>query len=374
MQAWSDGASNEGFAFFGVDADGWTFHSSEFGTVSLRPYMTIAYDPPQPASLDLDANNDSGATGSSHALTFTENDAAVLVADDDATITDSDSTHFDSITVTITKQLDGAFENLSANTSGTSITASYNSGTGTLTLSGSDTVSNYQQVLRTVSYQNTSEDPNSTSRVISVQVSDAAIDSNLAYATIDILAVNDASVESSIEGMALAYTENDWAVAISSTLAIADLDDTHIESAVVQITAGYNSGEDVLSFTNQNNITGSYNSSTGAWTLTGSATLAQYETAIRSIRYTNISENPDTTTRTVSFTVNDGDDNSNTVTRDITIGSVNDDPTNAGSLSSDITVTEDVSSNIDLSAIDLSDVDASSGSLTIKLPSYDNMP
>ncbi len=109
-------------------------------------------------------------------------------------------------------------------------------------------------------------------------------------------------------------------------MAITDLDDTNIESATVQITGNYVSGEDLLSFTNQNGITGSYNSSTGTWTLTGSATLAQYEAAIRSITYTNSSEHPDTTTRTISFTINDGDANSNTLTRDITITRVNDAP------------------------------------------------
>ena len=61
-------------------------------------------------------------------------------------------------------------------------------------------------------------------------------------------------------------------------------------------------------------------------TLTGNATLDQYEIAIRSVTYANASENPDTTTRTVSLTVNDGDDNSNTLTRDIAITAVNDGP------------------------------------------------
>ena len=41
---------------------------------------------------------------------------------------------------------------LSANTAGTSITASYDSGTQTLTLSGSDTLAHYQQVLDAVSF------------------------------------------------------------------------------------------------------------------------------------------------------------------------------------------------------------------------------
>ncbi|MCP4473010.1 MAG: LamG domain-containing protein, partial [Gammaproteobacteria bacterium] len=51
----------------------------------------------------------------------------------------------------------------------------------------------------------------------------------------------------------------------------------------------------------------------------------------------------------------------------ITVNPVNDNPTNAGSLPTDISVTEDVSSNVDLSTIDLSDVDAASGSLTVTL-------
>ncbi len=56
---------------------------------------------------------------------------------------------------------------------------------------------------------------------------------------------------------------------------------------------------------------------------------------------------------------------SDTIT--ITVNAVNDDPTNAGTLPTDITVTEDVASNVDLSAIDLSDVDSASGLLTVKL-------
>ena len=94
--------------------------------------------------------------------------------------------------------------------------------------------------------------------------------------------------------------------------------------ATVQITGNYANGQDVLSFTNQNGITGSWNTTTGELTLTGSATKAQYEAALRSVTYHNTSEDPSTATRTISFTVNDGDANSNTQTRDITFTAVND--------------------------------------------------
>ncbi|WP_145288461.1 FG-GAP-like repeat-containing protein [Rosistilla oblonga] len=182
-----------------------------------------------------------------------------------------------------------------------------------------------------------------------------------------ITGVNDAPVASSIEETSLAYTENDGAVVVTSTLTLADDDLENLESATIQITSGYQSSEDVLGFVDQNGITGSWGAGTGTLTLTGSASVAHYQTALRSITYSNASELPDTTTRMVSFTVNDGDANSNTVARGISIASVNDAPFNAGSLPSDVTVTEDVLSDIDLSAIDLSDVDHNGGNLTLTL-------
>ena len=54
-------------------------------------------------------------------------------------------------------------------------------------------------------------------------------------------------------------------------------------------------------------------------------------------------------------------------TVNIDIAAINDDPTNAGSLPSDIAVTEDVASNIDLMAINLADIDAAGSSLTVTL-------
>jgi len=62
----------------------------------------------------------------------------------------------------------------------------------------------------------------------------------------------------------------------------------------VSLTAGFVSGEDILAFTDQNGITGSWNGSTGVLTLTGSATLANYQTALRSVTYLNSSDNPST--------------------------------------------------------------------------------
>ena len=77
----------------------------------------------------------------------------------------------------------------------------------------------------------------------------------------------------------------------------------------MSISAGFFAG-DTLNFTNQNGITGSYNGSTGVLTLTGSASLANYQTALRSITFSSTSDNPTSfgtdTSRTITWTANDG--------------------------------------------------------------------
>ena len=86
--------------------------------------------------------------------------------------------------------------------------------------------------------------------------------------------VNDVASIESIEGSDLNYTENDGAVAITSSINLTDVDDVDLESAVVQITGNYVNGEDVLSFTNQNGITGNWNATTGTLTLTGTSSVS----------------------------------------------------------------------------------------------------
>src|ERR671934_195747 len=161
------------------------------------------------------------------------------------------------------------------------------------------------------------------------KVNDGSLDSNEATVSITVNAVNDAPVLANIEGSALSYTENDAPTAITSTLTVSDVDNANLASATVAISAGYQSGADVLAFTNQNGITGSWNAGTGTLTLTGTASLADYQTALRSVPYANPSDAPSATTRTVSFQVEDGQAQnhaSNTQTRDITVTPSNDSP------------------------------------------------
>ena len=99
-------------------------------------------------------NNSPVVTAGGGSPTYTEDGAAVVV-DPGVTVSDVDNTNLASATVTITNLVDSGAEVLAANTAGTSIVASY--AAPTLTLTGSDTLAHYQQVLRTVTYLDSTE-------------------------------------------------------------------------------------------------------------------------------------------------------------------------------------------------------------------------
>ncbi|MEQ1635602.1 MAG: DUF4347 domain-containing protein [Methylococcales bacterium] len=153
------------------------------------------------------------------------------------------------------------------------------------------------------------------------EVASLASNSPQAPVNITITAVNDTPIVSTT-GSAMGYTHNDPATAVDNALTLSDVDSTHMASATVSISSGYVNGQDTLAFTNQNGITGSWNASTGVLTLSGSATVANYQSALRSIAYFNSSSNPSLATRTLSFFVNDGLANSSIATRNISLSAM----------------------------------------------------
>jgi Ca2+-binding RTX toxin-like protein len=273
-------------------------------------------------NINITAVNDAPvASTTNSALVYTEN--ATTAIDSGITVSDVDSPNLASATVSITSGFASGQDTLAfINQNG--ITGSYNSSTGVLTLTGSSNVANYQTALRSVTYTNSSNNPSLTPRTVSFIVNDGTVNSTAITRNINITVVNDAPVATAANS-ALAYTENATTV-IDSDITVSDLDSANLSSATVSISSGFASAQDTLAFTNQNGITGSYNSSTGVLTLTGSSSIANYQTALRSITYTNSSDNPSLTPRTVSFIVNDGTANSTAVTRNINITAVNDAP------------------------------------------------
>ncbi len=179
---------------------------------SFQISVTAVNDPPA-----LDLNGPAAGTG--YAATYTEGDPAVAIVDAAAlTLTDVDNANLASATVTITNLLDGASETLSANTAGTSIVASYVG--GVLSLTGSDTVANYETVLRTVRYLNSSTAPSETARSISFVANDGTDNSNVATSNVTVIGIN--SIPSFTGGPPVVVNEDagaqtiaNWATAIN---------------------------------------------------------------------------------------------------------------------------------------------------------------
>ncbi|ATC63708.1 hypothetical protein CMV30_06930 [Nibricoccus aquaticus] len=145
-------------------------------------------------------------------------------------------------------------------------------------------------------------------------------------------------------------------------------DSSGITSATVSITSNYQNGQDVLEFTNQLGITGSWSAGTGVLTLSGAASTNDYQTALRAVLYKNASENPADITRTVTFAVTDSDGETGSATRDLHIFPTNDSPVNTdpGPQAIDEDDTLYFSSGMG-NQIQISDVDASSGAMKITL-------
>jgi gliding motility-associated-like protein len=116
-------------------------------------------------------------------------------------------------------------------------------------------------------------------------------------------------------------------VVIDGGALVTDLSKTTLASATVAVTGNFVTGQDVLAFTanaaTMGNIAGTYSTTTGVLSLTSAgatATLAQWQTALSAVTYSDINNvAPNTANRTVSFVVNDGIFNSLPVTKTVSL-------------------------------------------------------
>src|SRR5258706_2294771 len=154
-------------------------------------------------------------TSSSNAYTEGDATGVLIAATANSSVTDIDSANMGSARIVIGNFAAG--DTLTCSTAGTSVTASYDSVTGILTLSGVDSKANYQQVLNTVRYLSSSDDPTAggtlTTRSIGVTVRDSGgNESNSAVSRITVTAAHRApgdtvaGAQSTIVGASLSFS------------------------------------------------------------------------------------------------------------------------------------------------------------------------
>lgn len=351
-------------------------------TISFAVNDGVGVSMPDTRNVTISLTNDAPTlAASSGSATYTENGSAVAIAGD-ITVGDVDNSTLSSAQVWISSnyQLGQdvlAFLNSSSLTFG-DIAGSFSAGTGILTLtsaSGMATLAQWQAALRAVVYANSSDNPDTTERTISFVVNDSELNSVVVTRGVTVIAVNDAPVVSAGNGD-LAYSENDAATAIAPSLTVQDADNPTLVSATVAITTNFHAGEDRLGFSNTNattfgNITASYDETTGVLSLAssgGTATLAQWQAALRAVTYQNTSDAPDAGGRTISFSVHDGVNLSTLSGRNITITAINDAPVVTSPADQETEVGQTLTFNAaNGNLLSVQDPDSGNGALSVTL-------
>ena len=159
-----------------------------------------------------------------------------------------------------------------------------------------------------------------------VRVSDGRMSTVAQAASISFIPTNDAPVLTSSLVGDVTYVENAIPLVIDSGLVITDADHEQLTGATVMIAENLSPEEDALIFQDQSGIVGNYDPNTGILSLLGETTLPNYQTALQSVKYENLSEDPSTLVRTIRFTVNDGLMSSDPVDIRLIVEAVNDKP------------------------------------------------
>ncbi|PHV61736.1 cadherin-like domain-containing protein [Cyanobacterium aponinum] len=293
------------------------------------------------------------------------NNIAISV-DNAITLTDVDDTQMANATISISSgfrtgdilSINGA--TIGQVIAGTNITFdSYNSGTGVLTLSGTDTKANYETVLQSLTFINTGDDPTNTTRTITYNVTDANSDgagaaTGTATRNITVIPINDEPTLIS-NGLNPKFVEGNnfktlFNNSVTSTIEAGQL----INQLVFTVSNLSNGGNERLringtpfNLTNGTNFTlssglysGNVSVSGGIATVTinssSGATSAQINALVDSIAYRNFSQDPTAGNRVVTITsitdnggvLDGGDNNSNpNLISTIEVIPVNDQPT-----------------------------------------------
>jgi VCBS repeat-containing protein len=174
------------YGHFSVGTDGaWTYTAdsahNEFvdGQLYTDTFQVLSADGTATSvTINILGTNDAPVlTNVAATAAYTENAAGTQLASG-LLVGDVDNANLTSASVWIS----GGFlmgDVLAATTAGTNITAAYNSATGLLTLTGSDTLAHYQQVLRTVTFSSTSDNPTDVggypTRTVNWQVNDGSV-------------------------------------------------------------------------------------------------------------------------------------------------------------------------------------------------------
>ena len=280
----------------------------------------------------VDANG--AAAGIDYTVQFTEalgnnNPQPVMVVASDMTLTDNDDIGGDctvdnpvSCTINITNPSSSANEFLDIIGLPNRLTVTgRNSHSIQLQANPGATATDFEAAITSIQYNNIDENPGTTSRLIDIRCFDGVLYSTpSAITTITIQAANNPPTVD-LNGLGVGgqnstvnYTEGDVNSLLAPNLIISDPDDFMLVGATVTITEVFDANNETLSFTSTPPAGISCAPSTcmgESVTLTGSASLSNYQTFLRTLAYTNSKiprELPNLRDRVISVRVSDAND------------------------------------------------------------------
>lgn len=290
---------------------------------------------------------------SANSASYTENSSPLPILSDGTMVSDQDSSNFQGGKLTVVTTAHGSsFDVVSIANQGT--------GAGQIGVSGSTvfyggvaigvfgggtngaplgvyfagsaaTSAAAQALLRAITFHNVSDNPYTPTRTFRFTLTDGdGGTSNLVFQDVAVLAVNDAPVIANF-ATTTSYTENDPPVAIlSSDATVTDPDSANFSGGKLTVaTTANGSVFDIVSIANQGTGAGQIGLSgstvlyggvsigvfgggtngapLGVYFYGSAATPAAVQALLRAITFHNVSDNPYTRTRTVRFTLTDGD-------------------------------------------------------------------
>jgi hypothetical protein len=301
-------------------------------------------------------------------VTFIEN-SPPAVLDATATAADVDFGNFDTGTLTVDFSANGAAEDrLSVRNQGTgsgqvgvsgnAITyggtqvATFTGGTGTtplvITFNTSSSIAAVQAVARNLTYEDVSDNPLTAVRTVRLVMTDGdGGTSNTATKSVSVTPTDDPPAITLSAGVS--YTENAAPLVIAAGATVTDPDSTNFLGGTLTVSFSANgTADDALGVNNQGTASGQIGVSGGTvtyggsaigtftggtgttplvFTLSPSASLASLQALLGNITFRNGSDNPSTTTRTVSFAlVQTGGPASTVATTTVDVVAVNDPP------------------------------------------------
>jgi VCBS repeat-containing protein len=308
-------------AGLGTNSDGTTVTLGEqFGSDSFT--ITSAQSPlPVVSTSTLLISHTAPTVSAGATATFASGGAAVTL-DGALTVNDVDSGgNLTGATISIGAGFVGGSDSLHF-TNQNGITGSYDAASGVLTLSGTDSIAHYQAALEQITFSTTAT--TAGTRTIDWTVTDGVSSSTQATST-----VNEVVGPTVIAGGAASFAGGGPAVTLDSAVLPLDAG-TSLVGATVTIN-GALSG-DVLSFNNGSNVEtfsdgGVINASfgSGALSLTGHASLGDYQSALEQVQYSFSPSDGDPTgggthtARSIGWSINDGSSVSPTATSTLSV-------------------------------------------------------